>query len=144
MTESYKILPFQFKRTKNDEVLLVNECGDFIFLNVQDFFDFIRHSLSSESSCFAALKSHLFLSTNDIDVAIRQTAGRYVTRKSFLRDFTTLHMMVITLRCNQKCEYCQVSCANEDAKKFDMSEEEFAARNGDTFLYPMRRVLVKE
>lgn len=121
MTESYKILPFQFKRTKNDEVLLVNECGDFIFLNVQDFFDFIRHSLSSESSCFAALKSHLFLSTNDIDVAIRQTAGRYVTRKSFLRDFTTLHMMVITLRCNQKCEYCQVSCANEDAKKFDMS-----------------------
>lgn len=29
-------------------------------------------------------------------------------------------------------------------KKYDMSEEEFAARNGDTFLYPMRRVLVKE
>lgn len=120
MTESYKILPFQFKRINNTEVLLVNECGDFIFLKNQEFSDFVKHSLSTDSSCFASLKSHLFLSTNDLDVAIRQTAGRYVTRKSFLRDFTTLHMMVITLRCNQKCEYCQVSCANEDAKKFDM------------------------
>lgn len=60
------------------------------------------------------------MSTDDTDVAIRQIAGRYVTRKSFLRNFTMLHMMVITLRCNQKCEYCQVSCADENAKKFDM------------------------
>lgn len=29
-------------------------------------------------------------------------------------------------------------------EKFGMSEEEFASRNGDTFLYPMRRILVKE
>lgn len=29
-------------------------------------------------------------------------------------------------------------------QKFNMSEEEFAALNGDTFVYPMRRVLIKE
>jgi His-Xaa-Ser system radical SAM maturase HxsB len=29
-------------------------------------------------------------------------------------------MMVVTLRCNQRCEYCQVSCAEQDAHKYDM------------------------
>lgn len=28
--------------------------------------------------------------------------------------------MVVTLRCNQRCEYCQVSCAEQDAHKYDM------------------------
>ena len=29
-------------------------------------------------------------------------------------------MMVVTLRCNHKCEYCQVSSESEDAAKWDM------------------------
>ena len=29
-------------------------------------------------------------------------------------------MMVVTLRCNHKCEYCQVSSAEDDAYKYDM------------------------
>ena len=32
-------------------------------------------------------------------------------------------MLVITLRCNQRCEYCQVSCADQDAHSYDMKEE---------------------
>lgn len=119
----YTILPFQFKRTNNNDVLMVNEAGDFTFISNEDFLLFVKHQLQKNSNSYNNLKSHLFLATEELPVSIRQTAARYSTRKAFLRDFTALHMMVITLRCNQKCEYCQVSCADEDAKKFDMSEE---------------------
>ena len=37
MTSSYRLLPFEFKRKANGEVLLVNECGDFVFLSPDDF-----------------------------------------------------------------------------------------------------------
>lgn len=120
----YSILPFQFKRF-DDDVLLVNECGDFLFLSKQEFDLFVRHILGEKSVTFYNLKSKLFLSDSkkNTELAVLKSAARYRSRKAFLRDFTCLHMMVITLRCNQHCEYCQVSCAEEDAVKYDMSIE---------------------
>ena len=117
---SYKILPFQFKHIFDDVVLLVNECGDFIFLKSDIFDKFIRHILSNKDENFLRLKSHLFVAQDEIESSLQKISARYRTKKSFLRDFTTLHMMVITLRCNQRCEYCQVSCAEEDAQNYDM------------------------
>lgn len=123
MNKPYTILPFQFKRAENNTFLLVNEGGDFLYLNENDFNDFIHYKLPSSSSIFGELKSHLLLATNNLDLAIKKTGLRLRSRKTFLRDFTILHMMVITLRCNQHCDYCQVSCAEENAKSFDMSVE---------------------
>ena len=80
----------------------------------------MRHRLTPADPAFFALKSHLFLAQDELEVSLQKMAARYRTRKSFLRDFTVLHMMVITLRCNQRCEYCQVSCAEEDAHSYDM------------------------
>lgn len=117
----YDILPFQFSRISDHESLLVNECGDYYFLSHNQLEDFVAHKLDENSSCFFDLKSKLFLAQEDKEIAIEKIASKYRSRKSFLRDFTTLHMLVITLRCNQRCEYCQVSCAEQDASKYDMS-----------------------
>ncbi len=119
----YTLLPFQFCRTGRDEVLLVSESGDFIFLPEAVFERFIRHELSEQNEDFFRLKSHLFCAGEDVEVALQKTAARYRTRKSFLREFTALHMLVVTLRCNQRCRYCQVSCAEKDAAMYDMDEE---------------------
>ena len=54
-----------------------------------------------------------------IDIA----ATRYRTKKSFLNDFTSLHIIVITLRCDHTCHYCQVSRQTEEKDKFDISYE---------------------
>lgn len=118
----YEILPFNFAKF-DDAFLLVNEAGVFSFLNDNDFDSFIRYKLSENSSVLDDLESNLFLTTGNIDSAVRKLAARYRSRKEFLRDFTNLHMMVITLRCNQRCGYCQVSSADEDAFKYDMSPE---------------------
>lgn len=97
-------------------MLLVNEGGDFVFLDHDTFDLFVRHKLDAADKHFFTLKSHLFLAQEELEVSLQKIAARYRSRKSFLRDFTTLHMMVITLRCNQRCTYCQVACADEDAR----------------------------
>ena len=123
MIFTYKILPFQFKRLHNNQVLLVNESGDFTFISNYDFDKFRMYKLDNKE-VYDKLFSHCFLTTEDnFDLSLRQLSARYVSRKAFLREFTTLHMMVITLRCNQQCEYCQVACAEENASQFDMSVE---------------------
>lgn len=119
----YRILPFQFKHLSEDTVLLVNEGGDFTFLDPVTFDAFVRHRLSEQDDSFFTLKSHLFLAQEECETSLQKLAARYRTKKAFLRDFTTLHMMVITLRCNQRCEYCQVSCADEDAHMYDMGKD---------------------
>lgn len=119
----YSILPFQFSHTQDGDVLLVNECGDFLFLNKENFDLFVRHDLDVQSEDFLNLKAKLFLAQEELEISLQKIAARYRTRKSFLREFTSLHMMVITLRCNQRCKYCQVSCAEQDAYKYDMPQE---------------------
>lgn len=118
----YNILPFNFAKF-DDAFLLVNEAGVFSFLNDSDFEAFIRQQLPVDSTAFDDLESKLFLTTGDVDAAVRKLAARCRSRKEYLRDFTSLHMMVITLRCNQRCGYCQVSSADEDAFKYDMTPE---------------------
>lgn len=43
------------------------------------------------------------------------------TRKAFLLDGPSLHIFVVTLRCDHSCHYCQVSRASLGAAGFDMS-----------------------
>ena len=119
--ETYTLLPFQYKRWDRDTFLIVNECGDYNFIGYDDFSSFIGHKLSTDRSIFLDLKSKHFLAENDLPTAIELMANKYRTRKSFLRDFTSLHMLVVTLRCNQNCEYCQVSAETDQAYQFDMS-----------------------
>ena len=114
------MLPFQFARFPEHDVLMVNECGEFLFLEENRFDSLVRHEVDESSEDFLNLKGKLFVAQDDPEVALQKIAAKYRSRKSFLREFTSLHMMVITLRCNQRCEYCQVSCAEQDAYKYDM------------------------
>lgn len=117
----YTILPFWFKRKPNARILLVNETGEYHYISSEDFNSLISYSLSNSSTTMQDLKSKHFIAGNDLDLTIDMAATKYRTRKRYLSNFTALHMMVITLRCNHRCEYCQVSCEDQDAHKYDMS-----------------------
>lgn len=118
-----QILPFQFSRISSDEYLLVNESGEYIFLDNENFHKFIQGDLSSECPSYLDLKSRHFLSTDHLTETIELVATKYRSRKRFLSDFTALHMMVMTLRCCNDCSYCQVSAEGDDAKEYDMKSE---------------------
>ncbi len=121
--QGYRILPFQFLRWSPAEVLLVNEVGEHLFLGDGDFHGFVTHVLSPSSPTYLDLKSKHFLVDSNSLAPIELLAAKYRTKKSFLNGFTSLHMFVVTLRCDHSCPYCQVSRVTSDRKRFDMSDE---------------------
>jgi His-Xaa-Ser system radical SAM maturase HxsB len=53
----------------------------------------------------------------------KEIVKRLAQKYSFLSQGTSLHIMVVTLRCNQKCVYCHASSRPMSAKGMDMSME---------------------
>lgn len=119
----YKILPFRFEKYNEKEYLLTNEIGEYVFLSTDDFNKFVNHQLDTSSDSFLNLESKQIATTDKVEDVVNMLATKYRTKKSILRDFTTLHMVVPTLRCNSSCIYCQVARKDMDADSVDMSKE---------------------
>jgi His-Xaa-Ser system radical SAM maturase HxsB len=135
-TENYTLLPFQLGRFEGDEYLIVNESGEYHFLPRSDLNLLVEGTLHLSNEHFDDLRSKQFLVTGDVAGVIDMVATRYRTRKRFISDFTALHMLVLTLRCNQDCEYCQVSAESDEAFSFDMSPEVAEKSVETAFLSP--------
>lgn len=120
--EAFRLLPFEFKRCPDDSVLLVNECGDSLSICSSEF-DALHQKKFEEISpdVLHRLESrHFIASEKHLETALALCANKYRSRREYLHSSTALHMLVVTLRCNHRCEYCQVSSAEEDAYKYDM------------------------
>ena len=122
-TRDYMFLPFRFMRFDPSRYILVNECGEHIFLDVSVFHSFVQHRLTSDAPEYCDLKAKHFLMDDTSSPLLDILATKYRTKKSFLDGFTKLHMFVTTLRCDHSCLYCQVSRQSEDRAAYDMTEE---------------------
>jgi len=122
MTTGYDFLPFQFMPF-DDKMLVVNEVGEYLLLDVPVFAAFTSKTLVKTHEAYGDLKAHQFLYEDDPDFAVRLLAIKYRTKRDFLRDFTKLHIFVVSLRCDHSCHYCQVSRVSPDRHRFDMSAE---------------------
>ena len=118
---NYSLLSFRFRRL-NGSVLVTNFVGDYLWLTDTDFTDLISGRIRPETDLFHDLQANFLITTGDINFAVDMLATRYRTKKAFLEEFTTLHMVVTTLRCNQSCSYCQASAKDENASDTDMTE----------------------
>ncbi len=124
-TRPYRLLPFNFGR-RNNRVLLSNDVGDFIFLDDHQFGDFIGYCTGRGRPEYEDLKSRGFLRSSGTPPGplVEWMATRYRTKKRFLEDFTSLHMFVVTYRCNQKCLYCHASSVPPSAgESYDMTPD---------------------
>jgi len=122
-TGKYRLLPFRFLRFDQSAYILVNECGEFMFLEPPTFLAFAQHQLSPESTVYPDLKAKQFLVDEASSPLLDILATKYRTKKSFLTGFTKLHMFVTTLRCDHSCLYCQVSRQSENRAAFDMTPD---------------------
>ncbi|MCX5782728.1 MAG: His-Xaa-Ser system radical SAM maturase HxsB [Elusimicrobia bacterium] len=116
---NYTLLPFRYHALEN-KIFLTNEVGEYIFLDKSTFDDLRTGNLSKDSKVFMDLKSQHFLTDTEVDPVIDLLAVKYRTKKSFLENFTSLHMVVPTLRCNSDCIYCQVSSKDNKVSSYDM------------------------
>ncbi|MBE3128239.1 MAG: His-Xaa-Ser system radical SAM maturase HxsB [Actinobacteria bacterium] len=119
---NYTLMPFRFKRYNRSEVFISNELGEYIFLSNDVFDRLVSYRLDKNSKEYQDIKSKQIIADNDIDFTIEMLATKYRTKKYFLNEFTTLHMVVPTLRCNGNCIYCQVSSKGIDEKNYDMDK----------------------
>ena len=119
----YSLLPFRFERYSDQEYLLTNEIGEYLFMSLSDFEKLVKGEIDADSDVFFNLESKQILTTSNVKDVVKMLATKYRTKKSILRDFTSLHMVVPTLRCNSSCIYCQVARKDIDAEAVDMSKE---------------------
>ena len=121
--DKYTILPFRFERFNESEMLLTNEIGEYIFLSNEDFDDFVNYRLDARSDTFMDIASKQIATTDKVEDVVSMLATKFRTKKSILRNFTELHMVVPTLRCNSSCIYCQVKRNEHTDYSADMTKD---------------------
>ena len=139
----FQILPFEFKVINGNQVLLTSDAGDFHCISLKEFDDLLAYRLEKNSETYQDLKSKFFLADSNISNTIDLLSIKYRSKKSFLKDFTSLHMMVITLRCNHECKYCQVTSEIAESYKYDMLESTAEKVVEKIFLTPSNNIKIE-
>jgi His-Xaa-Ser system radical SAM maturase HxsB len=123
-TDNYFLMPFRFHRLNEAKEVIVNEVGDHLVVPTGTTERIIKRKINryTDAELYGDLIANFFISERIISPLIDVLATRYRTKKSFLDDFTNLHLFVISLRCEHTCHYCQVSRVTTDKDQFDMSE----------------------
>ena len=102
-------LPFTFKSWNDSTVLITSYAGEFSFISKRAFTDVIENTIPNDEAVKYELIQKNILADNDINISLELVSTKYRSRKAFLRDFTSLHMVVLTKGCNCNCRYCQAS-----------------------------------
>jgi len=120
----YSLLPFRFD-VRDNNVVLVNFVGDYLVVPFPTFSALLSGTIDQKSATYQDLQGRHFISCGDTVADIELLATRYRSKKAYLADFTSLHMVVTTLRCNQQCKYCHAAAKEEtnDARVYDMTIE---------------------
>jgi hypothetical protein len=119
---AYSLLPFRFIRLDLGRYVAVNEVGESQVLLRDELELLVRKRLPRTSPLYYALKASNFVEDNDSDIAPDLLTLKVRSKRERIARFTSLHMFVVTLRCNHSCQYCQVSRQSEDRSAYDMTE----------------------
>ncbi len=139
----YQLLPFNFTRLEGTDYVMTNAVGEHLVMPRDAIDEFVRHRLTKASEHYDDLKSKHFLADDDSSVAQDLLALKTRTKLQFLENFTSLHIFVVSLRCEHSCGYCQVSRQSDDRLAFDMSEETAAKAVEFTFRSPARAIKIE-
>lgn len=123
--KKYSLLPFRFHRLNEYKEIIVNEIGDFLIIPYGTTEKIIIKNVDPlvDKELYGDLVANFFITEEEVPPLLDIIATRYRTKKSFLDNFTALHIFVISLRCEHTCHYCQVSRASQDKNAFDMKRD---------------------
>jgi uncharacterized protein len=110
---------FRFREVAG-RVVVTNLEGDWLVLEPEDFRAFATGRVDAGSPLHTRLAEHNFLQS---EYDVPRAAERMRLRKRFLHFGPNLHLLVVTLRCNETCVYCHASRADLDRVDTDMSRE---------------------
>ena len=119
-TAAATLPPFNFRRMDGWH-LLTNDAGQFSMLEDADFRRFMAGKIDASEPLYRELESRGFVRDR---INFPSLAKAYVKKNSFRWIAgPSLHMIVVTLRCNQKCQYCHSSVVDPSRTDTDMDVE---------------------
>jgi len=121
--KNYSLLPFKFERLDDKEVILTNMVGQYALISRDKLENLVSHNLDQSDTDYITLRSKHFIAEENDKNSYELLSLKVRTKYSNLRNFTNLHMFVVTLRCDHSCQYCQVSRQSENKAAFDMTVE---------------------
>ncbi len=119
----YELLPFRFESLEGNDVVLTNFVGEFVILKRDKLDEVVKKQLSPTDATYSLLRSRHFIKEASDKASIELLGLKTRTKYSNIRNFTNLHLFVVSLRCDHSCQYCQVSRQSENKAAFDMTEE---------------------
>jgi His-Xaa-Ser system radical SAM maturase HxsB len=137
-----ELLPFRFHRLNESKILVTNMVGEHLVLSPDEFRQLAGLNFD-EPGLAARLRGKHFIRLADESLPLELLAIKTFTRHRRLREFTMLHIFVVTLRCEHSCSYCQVSRQNEANHQFDMSPETAARSIEMAFRSPSRDIKIE-
>lgn len=140
---SYRLLPFRFIALDPNREILVNEAGEYIVAERGTARAVVERTVDTASDLYRRLRARHFVFDDQSSPLLDVLATKYRTKRSFLDDFTKLHMFVTTLRCEHSCHYCQVSRQSADRVRYDMSRETAERALGLMFESPARHLTLE-
>lgn len=103
-----------------DRAIVTNDAGHWHFLTQPEFADLLAGRVDSAHPQYHALQTKGFLRDGlDAD----GLADAIARKKRFVGVGPHLHIVIVTLRCNQDCKYCHASRTDMDQVDTDMTLE---------------------
>ncbi|MDY0000454.1 MAG: His-Xaa-Ser system radical SAM maturase HxsB [Polyangia bacterium] len=114
------VAPFRFRKLAGDRLLITNDSGAYARLTAEELDAFLRGSLDPSSPLAAELEDKGFVLTPESEARLIEQIR---LRSEHLFQGPLLHIVITTLRCNQKCRYCHASRKGMSAGGWDMTPE---------------------
>jgi His-Xaa-Ser system radical SAM maturase HxsB len=109
---------FRYRALPKGRVLLTNLEGNFLVVSSDEFRAFAAGTVPHDSDFYARLREGNFLRAH---YDVKRASAALARRKTFVGYGPNLHMLVVTLRCNETCVYCHASRAPMEATQTDMT-----------------------
>lgn len=135
-------LPFFFQRMPYG-VLLTNDIGEHHLLDDECFEKFVKKQKGVHCDTLCELEGKFFCAKKMTREMIAVYATRYRTKKYFIFESTSLHMIVVTNRCNQSCVYCHASSDDACKTAGDMSVETADMIIKNILMSPSRNIKIE-
>lgn len=123
----YTINNYRFRKLE-EKYFVTTDSGSWILLDQEEFNNLKSQNISGDLKN-KLLEREIILDENNKEEYICDLRKR----KEFLFQGSSLHIVVVTLRCNMKCVYCHAGSSAEDKNQFDMDED--TARKTVDFIF---------
>lgn len=143
LDQGYKLLPFNFHRLSSKRYIVSNMVGEHLLVDREVLEKLVNGTVDKKDELYNEFKANHFLMDDDSNVAIDLLGLKYRTKQYPVSQFTSLHIFVITLRCDYTCKYCQVSRKVEGSSEFDMTEEMALKALDLTFQSPSKAIKIE-